>query len=141
MTPADLSRAVLSAVRSAVDGGELAVVVPERVVVERPGPGGAGEWASNVALRLAREAGRSPREVAEVLRGRLAAAPGIAGVEVTGPGFLNVTLAGDSGGAQGHPEPPPGGGARAGGAPRGAPAGGAGRAGPRGGGGRAGRRA
>ncbi|MFE7674725.1 ArgS-related anticodon-binding protein NrtL [Streptomyces albidoflavus] len=99
MTPADLSRAVLSAVRSAVDGGELAVAVPERVVVERPGPGGAGEWASNVALRLAREAGRPPREVAEVLRGRLAAAPGIAGVEVTGPGFLNVTLAGDSVGA------------------------------------------
>ncbi|MEU2767289.1 ArgS-related anticodon-binding protein NrtL [Streptomyces diastaticus] len=99
MTPADLSRAVLSAVRSAVDGGELAVAVPERVVVERPGPGGVGEWASNVALRLAREAGRPPREVAEVLRGRLVDAPGIAGVEVTGPGFLNVTLAGDSVGA------------------------------------------
>ncbi|MGF0164640.1 DALR anticodon-binding domain-containing protein [Streptomyces albidoflavus] len=99
MTPADLSLAVLSAVRSAVDGGELAVAVPERVVVERPGPGGAGEWASNVALRLAREAGRPPREVADVLRGRLVDAPGIAGVEVTGPGFLNVTLAGDSVGA------------------------------------------
>ncbi|MGA5005319.1 ArgS-related anticodon-binding protein NrtL [Streptomyces koyangensis] len=99
MTPADLSLAVLSAVRSAVDGGELAVAVPERVVVERPGPGGAGEWASNVALRLAREAGRPPREVAEVLRGRLVDAPGIAGVVVTGPGFLNVTLAGDSVGA------------------------------------------
>ncbi|MFD6238326.1 MULTISPECIES: ArgS-related anticodon-binding protein NrtL [Streptomyces] len=95
MTPADLSRAVLSAVRSAVDGGELAVAVPERVVVERPGPGGVGEWASNVALRLAREAGRPPREVAEVLRSRLAAEPGVAGVEVTGPGFLNVTSAGD----------------------------------------------
>ncbi|MCR0989030.1 ArgS-related anticodon-binding protein NrtL [Streptomyces albidoflavus] len=99
MTPADLSLAVLSAVRSAVDGGELAVAVPERVVVERPGPGGAGEWASNVALRLAREAGRPPREVADVLRGRLVDAPGIAGVEVTGPGFLNVTLAGDFVGA------------------------------------------
>lgn len=95
VTPADLSRAVLSAVRSAVDGGELAVAVPERVVVERPGPGGVGEWASNVALRLAREAGRPPREVAEVLRSRLAAEPGVAGVEVTGPGFLNVTSAGD----------------------------------------------
>lgn len=99
MTPADLSCAVLSAVRSAVDGGELAVAVPERVVVERPGPGGVGEWASNVALRLAREAGRAPREVAEVLRGRLVAVPGVAAVEVTGPGFLNVTLAGDSVGA------------------------------------------
>ncbi|MEU3081341.1 MULTISPECIES: ArgS-related anticodon-binding protein NrtL [Streptomyces] len=99
MTPADLSRAVLCAVRSAVDGGELMVAVPERVVVERPGPGGAGEWASNVALRLAREAGRPPREVAEVLRNRLVAAPGVADVEVTGPGFLNVTLAGDSIGA------------------------------------------
>ncbi len=42
MTPVELSRTVLRAVRRAVDDGELSVTVPERAVVTEPGPGGAG---------------------------------------------------------------------------------------------------
>ncbi|MFF1354226.1 ArgS-related anticodon-binding protein NrtL [Streptomyces sp. NPDC058297] len=95
MTPVELSRTVLRAVRRAVDDGELSVVVPERVVVERPRPGGCGDYSTNVALQLAGPAGRPPRHVAELLSRRLADSPGIAGVEVTGPGFLNLTLADD----------------------------------------------
>ncbi|GCD43010.1 hypothetical protein GKJPGBOP_02685 [Streptomyces paromomycinus] len=59
-----------------------------------PGEGGGGETdlACNVALRIAKEAGRSPREVAEVLRRRLVEVPGVGGVEIAGAGFLNVTL-------------------------------------------------
>ncbi|AZM55531.1 hypothetical protein DMA15_25590 [Streptomyces sp. WAC 01529] len=94
MTPVELSRTVLRAMRHAVDAGELSVDVPEKVRVERPRPGGRGDYATNVALQVARGAGRSPREVAEVLFPRLAAEPGIAGVDITGPGFLNITLAG-----------------------------------------------
>ncbi|NEC10125.1 arginine--tRNA ligase, partial [Streptomyces sp. SID7909] len=41
---------------------------------------------------LAGPAGLRAREVAEILRDRLAGAPGVAGVEITGPGFLNFTL-------------------------------------------------
>ncbi|MFF1755903.1 ArgS-related anticodon-binding protein NrtL [Streptomyces sp. NPDC058266] len=95
MTPVELSRTVLRAVRRAVDDGELSVVVPARVVVERPRPGGCGDYSTNVALQLAGPAGRPPRHVAELLSRRLAESPGIAGVEVTGPGFLNLTLADD----------------------------------------------
>ncbi|MEU6659601.1 ArgS-related anticodon-binding protein NrtL [Streptomyces sp. NPDC046821] len=95
MTPVELSRTVLRAVRRAVDEGELSVAVPERVVVERPRPGGCGDYATNVALQLAGPARRAPRHVAELLSRRLADSPGIAGVEVTGPGFLNVTLTTD----------------------------------------------
>ncbi|GAB7104480.1 DALR anticodon-binding domain-containing protein [Streptomyces phaeofaciens JCM 4814] len=92
MTPVELSRTVLRAVRRAVDAGELSVVVPERAVVTVPGPGGAGDYATNIALQLARPAGQPPLKVAEVLRPHLAGAEGVTGVEITGPGFLNISL-------------------------------------------------
>ncbi|MFJ9039579.1 ArgS-related anticodon-binding protein NrtL [Streptomyces sp. NPDC102406] len=99
MTPAELSHTVLRAVRRAVDDGELGVGAVDtvergraRIVVERPRAGGHGDYATNVALQLAGPAGRSPRQVAEVLSQRLVDSPGIAAVDVSGPGFLNLTL-------------------------------------------------
>ncbi|MEU4149652.1 ArgS-related anticodon-binding protein NrtL [Streptomyces sp. NPDC026659] len=93
MTPLDLSRTVLDAVRCAVDAGELSVDLPERVVVDRPGPGGCGDFATNVALRLARPANETPLRVAEILRPHLVTAEGVRDVVITGPGFLNISLA------------------------------------------------
>ncbi|HEY9329554.1 MAG TPA: arginine--tRNA ligase, partial [Streptomyces sp.] len=92
MTPADLSLTVLRAVRRAVDENALRAPVPARVRVERTRPGGRGDYASAVALQLAGPAALSAREVAEILRERVAGAPGIGRVEITGPGFLNFTL-------------------------------------------------
>ncbi|MFC4504099.1 MULTISPECIES: ArgS-related anticodon-binding protein NrtL [Streptomyces] len=92
MTPVELSRTVLHAVRRAVDAGELSVAVPARAVVTLPGPGGAGDYATNIALQLARPAGQTPLRVAEVLRPYLSHAEGVAGVEITEPGFLNISL-------------------------------------------------
>ncbi|WP_326720651.1 DALR anticodon-binding domain-containing protein [Streptomyces sp. NBC_00243] len=92
MTPVELSRTVLRAVRCAVDEGELSVVVPERAVVTSPGPGGCGDYATNIALQLARPAGRAPRQVAEILRTHLRGAAGVSEVAITGPGFLNISL-------------------------------------------------
>ncbi|MFD8520914.1 ArgS-related anticodon-binding protein NrtL [Streptomyces capillispiralis] len=92
MTPVELSRTVLHAVRRAVDEGELAVDVPERVVVAPPGPGGCGDYATNVALQLARPAGRPAPRVAEILRPHLLRSGGITDVVVTGPGFINISL-------------------------------------------------
>lgn len=96
VTPAELSLAVLRAVRRAVDEDVLRAPVPERAVVERPRPGGRGDYATNVALKLAGPTGRPAREVAEVLRGLLMGDGAIVDVEVTGPGFLNFTLARDA---------------------------------------------
>ncbi|WP_268220768.1 ArgS-related anticodon-binding protein NrtL [Streptomyces sp. EMB24] len=99
MTPVELSRTVLHAVRRAVDEGELAVaVLPERVVVAPPGPGGCGDYATSVALQLARPAGQPAPAVAELLRTRLLRTDGISDVVVTGPGFLNISLDGDADG-------------------------------------------
>jgi arginyl-tRNA synthetase len=93
MTPAEISAAVVAAVRTAVDAGELAVAVPNEVTVERPRARQHGDYATNVAMRLAKPAGRPPRDVAEVIAVRLREAGGIDAVEVAGPGFLNLRLA------------------------------------------------
>ncbi len=92
MTPADLADAVRAAVQEAVDEGQLAVAVPEQVTVERPRQRDHGDYATNVALQLAKAAARPPREVAETIATRLRDVPGIATVEVAGPGFLNLRL-------------------------------------------------
>ncbi|WP_030928696.1 ArgS-related anticodon-binding protein NrtL [Streptomyces sp. NRRL S-646] len=94
MTPVELSRTVLRAVRRAVDEGELSVAVPQRAVVVPPGPGGCGDYATNIALQLARPAGQPPRRVAEILQQHLARTDGVADVVVTGPGFINISLQG-----------------------------------------------
>jgi arginyl-tRNA synthetase len=96
VTPAELSALVVDAVRHAVDAGELAVGVPANVVVERPKQRAHGDYATNVALQLAKAAGRPPRDVAEVLSRHLTGADGVERVDVAGPGFLNITLADDA---------------------------------------------
>ena len=93
MTPEQLQDVVRTAVSGAVDRGVLAVEVPDEVVVERPKNREHGDYATNIALRLAKAAGRPPREVAELLAAELRAQPGIDRVDVAGPGFLNITLA------------------------------------------------
>ncbi|MCD0482937.1 arginine--tRNA ligase [Streptacidiphilus sp. ASG 303] len=92
MTPAELSQAVLSAVRAVVEAGGLTVAVPDEVTVERPKNKDHGDYATNVALQLAKPAGRPPRQVAELVAARLAEVPGVAKVDIAGPGFLNITL-------------------------------------------------
>ena len=90
-----LSR-TLAALAAAVSDGSLALPVedvPESVHVERPRQREHGDWATNVALQLAKKAGIAPRALAEDLAARLASTPGVAKVDVAGPGFLNITLA------------------------------------------------
>ncbi|MGZ4632135.1 MAG: arginine--tRNA ligase domain-containing protein, partial [Actinomycetes bacterium] len=92
MTPADLSDAVLAAIRTAVDSGDLTVPVPDEVRVERPKVKEHGDYATSVSLQLAKPAGRPPREVAEAIAKPLRETAGVARVDVAGPGFLNITL-------------------------------------------------
>jgi arginyl-tRNA synthetase len=63
-------------------------------LLERPRNPGHGDWASNVALTLAKPLGRPPRQIAEELVRRIdPAAAGIRSAEVAGPGFINFRLA------------------------------------------------
>ncbi|KOX33721.1 arginyl-tRNA synthetase [Streptomyces sp. NRRL F-6491] len=86
----------MRAVRRAVDDGALRVDVPPRAKVERARPGGVGEYASNIALTLARPAGRTALDVAGILEERLRDVAGLRAVDITGPGFLNFTLRADA---------------------------------------------
>ncbi len=92
MTPEQLSLAIRDVLADAVSSGELSAAVPDDVRVERPRNRDHGDWATNLALQLAKGAGMPPRAVAEVLARRLADVQGIESVDVAGPGFLNITL-------------------------------------------------
>jgi arginyl-tRNA synthetase len=65
--------------------------VPEPAL-ERPRLAEHGDWATNVALVLAKAAKAPPRAVAEAMVAHLELPDWVAGVEVAGPGFINVRL-------------------------------------------------
>jgi len=95
VTPVELSAAVAAALAAAVADGSLALDpadLPETVHVERPRQREHGDWATNIALQLAKKAGTNPRALAEDLANRLRTTAGIKQVEIAGPGFLNITL-------------------------------------------------
>ncbi|MFL6075156.1 MAG: arginine--tRNA ligase [Mycobacteriales bacterium] len=93
MIPAELSALIRAVVVEVFADNDLdAALVPESVAVQRPKAAEHGDYASNVALQLAKRAGRGPRELAELIAKRLTERPGIGHVDVAGPGFLNVTL-------------------------------------------------
>jgi arginyl-tRNA synthetase len=82
-----VSSAVLVAVAAARDAGELSGV-PGEVPLTRVN----GSYGTPLALRLAAVEGRPAIEIAELIAEWLASTPGFAGVEVTGPGFLTITV-------------------------------------------------
>ena len=90
VNPEDLARAI----RAALAGSELVIgSIPEQIPLERPKNREHGDYATSIALQLAKNAGRNPRELATALAPLIAGLPGIAKVEIAGPGFLNITLA------------------------------------------------
>ncbi len=99
MTPADLA-ALLKTTAAAVlaEHGLDTAALPETVTVERPRNPEHGDYATNVALQLAKKVGANPRELAGWLAEALTAADGIAAAEVAGPGFVNLRI---EAGAQG----------------------------------------
>jgi arginyl-tRNA synthetase len=101
VTPEQLSAAIVAVLADLVDDGAVALAggVPETVVVERPRQREHGDYATNVALQLAKQAGTNPRAFAELVAKRLETVDGIAKVDIAGPGFLNITV---ESGAQGQ---------------------------------------
>jgi len=76
--------------------GKAGLALPEGVPleVEVPREAGHGDWASNVALALAKSARRPPREIAQSLIASLDVDPAVvSAVETAGAGFLNFRLA------------------------------------------------
>jgi arginyl-tRNA synthetase len=101
VNPDQLSETIVDVLEALVADGAITLPdgVPAQVTVERPRQKGHGDYATNVALQLAKKAGTNPRAFADLVAERLRAADGVAEVEVAGPGFLNVTV---EAGAQGQ---------------------------------------
>ena len=100
MTPEQLSAAIVDVLATLSDEGALTLPdgVPSAVTIERPRQKEHGDYATNVALQLAKKAGLNPRDLAGQIQDRLLKVEGIAAVDVAGPGFLNISVAA---GAQG----------------------------------------
>ncbi|HEV2798100.1 MAG TPA: arginine--tRNA ligase, partial [Nocardioides sp.] len=101
MNPEQLSETIVDALAALVADGAITLPdgVPTQVTVDRPRQKGHGDYATNVALQLAKKAGSNPRAFADLVADRLRTSDGIGDVEVAGPGFLNVTV---EAGAQGQ---------------------------------------
>ena len=93
MTPADLAELLRSTAGAVlVERGLDAAVLPQTVTVERPRNPEHGDYASNLALQLAKKVGTNPRELAQWLAEALTQHQGVAAAEVAGPGFINLRL-------------------------------------------------
>lgn len=94
MTPADLSSLIKETARAVFAERDLDTsIIPEQVTVERPRNPEHGDYATNLALQVAKRVGRNPREVATWLAEALGRSEAIEVAEIAGPGFLNIRLA------------------------------------------------
>ena len=93
MTPADLAEILRIAAGAALaEHGLDTAALPATVTVERPRNPEHGDYATNLALQVAKKVGANPRELAGWLAAALADADGIASAEVAGPGFVNLRI-------------------------------------------------
>ncbi|MEY3347746.1 MAG: hypothetical protein RL159_432, partial [Actinomycetota bacterium] len=101
---AALSGAILEVVSGAFASGAFVgdvakSLTADRVPLERPKNREHGDYATSIALSLAKSEGKTPREIALVIKSGLEKVSGVAKVEIAGPGFINVTLDKSSQGA------------------------------------------
>ena len=97
MTPADLATLIKESAIKVMDDHDLdSSVLPETVTVERPRNPEHGDYATNVALQVAKKAGANPRELGGWLAEALADNDAIAEADIAGPGFINIRLAADA---------------------------------------------
>lgn len=96
MTPDDLARLlferVLAAAADRNASDALAGFTASDVILERPKNRDHGDWASSVALKVSKPLGVNPRELAVELAAGLEGTPGIASLDIAGPGFINIRL-------------------------------------------------
>ncbi|HEY7796745.1 MAG TPA: arginine--tRNA ligase, partial [Microbacteriaceae bacterium] len=92
MTPEQLSELIAGSLVSLAKNKGYDLQLPEKIVVERPMNREHGDWSTNVAMQLAKQAGTNPREFAQQLISELENIEGSRSLEIAGPGFLNIFL-------------------------------------------------
>lgn len=98
MDAAVVGQLIQGALTAVNERQHLGLHIPDTVTVERPKSREHGDFATNIALVLAKNAGLSPRELAELLVAELRQHAVLSDLTIAGPGFINLTL---TAGAQG----------------------------------------
>ena len=87
-----LSANIQAVVADAFARGEIQGESPAAITLERPKNRDHGDYATSIALQLAKAAGQNPREIAAILQKAIASIAGVSKVDIAGPGFINITL-------------------------------------------------
>ena len=87
-----LEAAIKAALEQAINAGSLSGQITATIKLERPKDRDHGDYATSIALQLAKPAGKNPRDVAQIICDLLAGTDGISKVDIAGPGFINITL-------------------------------------------------
>ena len=87
-----LEKAIKAAISRAISLGEIVGVTPETITLERPKNREHGDYATSIALQLAKSAGKNPREIAGIIVDFLSSVDEITDLAIAGPGFINITL-------------------------------------------------
>lgn len=87
-----LSSIIKNALSEAIQAKQLQVKIPENITVERPRNRAHGDWSTNIAMQLVKEAGLPPHKIAKTLQAYLTKNSNIQTVDIAGPGFLNITM-------------------------------------------------
>ena len=87
-------RALAALIRdsSAKHLGDAPALTEDDIALERPKNRDHGDWATSIALKLAKVVGSNSRDLATAIATELLAHDGIQSAEVAGPGFINITL-------------------------------------------------
>lgn len=99
-----LATAILQSIKAAIENGELPAELSSNralneITLERPKNRDHGDYATSIALALAKGAGKAPRQIAEIIANSLRSSEIIERIEIAGPGFINITLVKASQGA------------------------------------------
>jgi len=92
-----VATAILKALEIAKNDGSLPIDVPSKLILDRPKNRDHGDYATSIALTLAKSASMQPGVIAKVIVEKLSAnnlltPAGISKVEIAGPGFINIIL-------------------------------------------------
>lgn len=92
-----VASAILSALELAKKSGLINCQTPGQIILDRPKNRDHGDYATSIALTLAKAANLQPRVIAEMIiktlnENNLLEPAGISKVEIAGPGFINITL-------------------------------------------------
>jgi len=88
----DIASAILETLRESQRESQLNCELPNELVLDRPKNRDHGDYATSIALALAKPSGKAPRDIALIIKAGLEKRDDIASVDIAGPGFINITL-------------------------------------------------